>query len=322
MILLFLLAASLCSLETEWEEFKAKYGKIYDKEEDAYRMSVFAENLQDINRLNKLDGYAIYGINKFSDLTDDEMSKYHAISSSEYNTHFGNKGDFQCARPDNSDVILDLKDKFDWTEEEGMEFIVRDQKDCNAGWAYATVAAAEALFAQKEGKFMQYSVQRLIECDTLNNGCNGGDPTMAERYMKKKGLLLEKDWEHFKCITNEDYVKKISNYSTICQGSDDASTENYMRQYLFSKGPLVVTINSKKLKSYEKGIITGEECSKKAINHVVLAVGYNVESEDDEDKHYWRMLNSWGPDWGENGFFRIAFGNNVCGLASGASFVE
>ena len=38
--------------------------------------------------------------------------------------------------------------------------------------------------------------------------------------------------------------------------------------------------------------------------HAVKLVGYGTESGTD----YWIIANSWGPAWGESGFFRIAYG--------------
>jgi len=39
--------------------------------------------------------------------------------------------------------------------------------------------------------------------------------------------------------------------------------------------------------------------------HAVKIVGFGVEN----GTQYWKVANSWGPAWGEQGHFRIAIGN-------------
>lgn len=45
------------------------------------------------------------------------------------------------------------------------------------------------------------------------------------------------------------------------------------------------------------------------MNHAVLAVGYGVE----DGVPYWLIKNSWGENWGDNGFFKMELGKNMCG---------
>ena len=50
------------------------------------------------------------------------------------------------------------------------------------------------------------------------------------------------------------------------------------------------------------------------VTHAVLLVGYGVEPSTGEK--FWSVKNSWGADWGEEGFFRIRRGTNECSIES------
>ncbi|MCO5581026.1 hypothetical protein L7F22_034901 [Adiantum nelumboides] len=47
-----------------------------------------------------------------------------------------------------------------------------------------------------------------------------------------------------------------------------------------------------------------------SVNHAVLAVGYNV---DGSGTPYWIIKNSWGENWGMDGYFNMEMGQNMCG---------
>ena len=45
---------------------------------------------------------------------------------------------------------------------------------------------------------------------------------------------------------------------------------------------------------------------------IIQVVGYGTDNGVD----YWLIKNSWGPDWGENGFIRLQRGVGMCGIGS------
>ena len=65
---------------------------------------------------------------------------------------------------------------------------------------------------------------------------------------------------------------------------------------------------------YTSGVIDSSECGA-SLNHGVLAVGYTAD--------YWIVKNSWGIEWGEEGYVRIQYtptGSGICGINLMASY--
>lgn len=80
-------------------------------------------------------------------------------------------------------------------------------------------------------------------------------------------------------------------------------------------------MNGSKLQFYKSGIISKVSCKNdlNSLTHAVLAIGLGTEPTT--GKAFYVMRNSWGPNWGENGNFRIARNEaNLCGVATYASY--
>lgn len=64
--------------------------------------------------------------------------------------------------------------------------------------------------------------------------------------------------------------------------------------------------------------VDSEECPGDTTDHAVTAVGYG----DEEGLEYLLIRNSWGADWGEKGYIRIALlddGPGICGILTDSS---
>ena len=102
------------------------------------------------------------------------------------------------------------------------------------------------------------------------------------------------------------------NYTDVPQGNEDELKAAVAKQ------PVAIAIqaNQPVFHLYKSGVLDGK-CGTK-LDHGVLVVGYGTDASLGKD--YWKVKNSWGASWGEEGFVRIVRGKNMCGIAQKASY--
>lgn len=89
--------------------------------------------------------------------------------------------------------------------------------------------------------------------------------------------------------------------------------ENVILKLLAEVGPVTVGVSASTWQNYVGGVIQSH-CNGN-LNHAVQIVGYNLNAEV---PHY-IIRNSWGEDFGDNGYMYIAIGSNQCGVAYGVA---
>mmetsp|Transcript_57333 Transcript_57333/g.132087 ORF Transcript_57333/g.132087 Transcript_57333/m.132087 type:complete len:112 (-) Transcript_57333:1249-1584(-) len=91
-----------------------------------------------------------------------------------------------------------------------------------------------------------------------------------------------------------------------------------MMEEVHERGPIAVAMEpTDDFMYYNKGIFSHaavlfNEWAR--VDHAVLVTGWGEEN----GKKYWRVQNSWGPGWGEQGTFRIARGNDESAIEAQA----
>jgi cathepsin F len=277
-------------------------------EESSERFFIFKENLRRAqNQQAREQGTAQYGVTEFMDMTPAEFRA----------TRLGNP----MTRPDDLPVKhLKLRDDpptaYDWRDY-GAVTDVKNQGMCGSCWAFSTTGNIEGVWVVDGGNdLIAVSEQQIIDCDTADAGCNGGLMSQAMDYViQQGGIETEKDYPYEgttsgNCRVDEmGFVANITGYAAIPEGDEDALLEQ-----LLAHGPVSIAMNAEWLQFYMGGISDPWWCNKNNLDHGILIVGFG--SEDADNKHdFWIVKNSWGPSWGEDGYFRIIRGKDKCGVA-------
>ena len=223
----------------------------------------------------------------------------------------------------------ELPTHVDWRDK-GVVSAVKDQGHCGSCWTFSTTGALEAHHAMKFGnwKSPELAEQQLLDCafDFDNHGCDGGLPSHAFEYIHHAGGIdrefaypyrAESAGDASQCRFNPHSVgaRTLSSFN-VTEGDEES-----IKRIVATVGPVSVAFEVvKDFMLYKRGIYASKECKKgpKDVNHAVLIVGYGQAPES--GKPYWIVKNSWGPDWGEDGYFRIERGSNMCGIAVCASY--
>ncbi|KAF3439003.1 hypothetical protein FNV43_RR17278 [Rhamnella rubrinervis] len=283
-----------------YDQWLAKHNKAYNGlgEKDR-RFEIFKENLRFIDQHNAQNRSYKVGLNRFADLTNEEYrakflgartdAKRRVMKSRNASRRYAFSGE-------------KLPESVDWRQK-GAVTPIKDQGNCGSCWAFSTVAAVEGINQIATGELISLSEQELVDCDiSYNSGCDGGLMDYAfEFIIKNGGMDTEEDYPYAglngKCDLSRESKKVVS-----IDGYEDvpAYNENALKKAVAHQ-PVSVAIEAggRALQLYESGVFTGQ-CGT-ALDHGVVVVGYGTEAGED----YWLVRNSWGTNWGEDGYFKL-----------------
>eukprot|EP01121_Diplochlamys_sp_Union-15-3_P009190 TRINITY_DN2487_c0_g1_i1.p1 TRINITY_DN2487_c0_g1~~TRINITY_DN2487_c0_g1_i1.p1 ORF type:complete len:283 (+),score=29.83 TRINITY_DN2487_c0_g1_i1:52-900(+) len=208
---------------------------------------------------------------------------------------------------------------------------VLDQGDCGSCWSFAASETLSDRFCIFSGGKINVTLspQNLLSCEMLNLGCTVGSlPNWAWSFLQDTGITTigcvpyqsgngnvpPCTDDSKKCSDGEPWtLYKAANYSQI--GSVWEPTQHIdsiMRAVI--QGPVDATFNVySDFDQYSGGVYEHKSGSYEGL-HSVKVIGFGVDTASGLD--YWLVQNSWGSDWGLNGFFKIRKGVDECSFES------
>jgi len=308
-----------------FEEFKEKFGKEYESdEEENHRSGIWSSNVDFIKEHNQQADAGVHsfhvGENALADLSTEEIRiRFNGFIQSE--SH-GSGAVFQ------SEVDLaSLPDAIDWRENKTVT-PVKNQLHCGSCWAFSATGSLEGQHALKTGALVSLSEQNLVDCAKKegNHGCAGGLMDFAFKYVKdNKGIDTEASYP-YTAKTGKTCLYNATNSGANLTSWVDIphKSEADLQKAVGTVGPISVAIDASKptFHFYKKGVYHDHKCSSTRLDHGVLAVGYGTEKQENgRSKDFWLVKNSWGEKWGMDGYIQMARNErNACGIATQASY--
>lgn len=237
----------------------------------------------------------------------------------------------------------DLPAEFNWKDVDGEDWttFAKNQGNCGSCWDFAALGALESRIKISEDcPLLQpdLSEQYVLSClpaaaNNYGQGCLGGTPYGAYYYILNtteegnnvNGIIPESCFPYQashtvscdeKCDDWMDHLIPLTDCNVTFLGLGYATEENtnVIKSLIYEEGPLAVALNvTQDFISYwsihhspDTYYPDTQEPWGNYLNHLVVLVGWKDDPAI-SNGGYWIVKNSWGTDWGYDGFFNLEY---------------
>jgi len=305
--------ASVKECDSEFAKWMNHHNKTFDSSEIFNRYKIFCNNLDNVNEHNGRERkHFKKALNDFAAMTPAEYAGMLGFRPDP--TEQSQKNTIQSLTDAEIQASIEWQGvTIDWVAS-GAVTPVKNQGSCGSCWSFSTTGAVEGAWKIKKGALVSLSEQQLLDCSKSGNyGCQGGSMTRAFAWIKSNGGITSEAIAPYVSSNGVNPHTTCANYSkvaTISSYTSYAATETALLTAL-AKGPVSVAIQADQscFQMYDGGILTEAECAcGNSLNHGVLLVGAGTDAATGID--YWKIKNSWGTWWGEQGYIRIQRGGS------------
>lgn len=311
--------------EEQWGQFLQEYGRTYESQEEAdQRYGVFLENLGHMENAKALNPKGIFGVTKFFDLTTEEFVQKYA---SNMTLEMAQEQLREMNVPLTHDVqSSDLGDDgvypvgtsypavFGWRMQGFYVTPVKNQQQCGSCWAFSATELLESAWAIKTKDLLILSAQMTLDCSGAGS-CGGGYLSQALQWYTQAQVTEGKNYPYTAmdsyCQFPQGSVPaKSAKLASFSQVAPSNAPDN-MKAAISSTSPASFGIwgDMTILQSYQGGII--QNCG--TVNnggHAMVVTGYGSYG----GAGIWHVRNSWGVDFGIQGYMMFDNTQNGCGI--------
>lgn len=282
------------------------------------------------------DGGYVMGVNMFTDVENHELPKgynklLHPVWRDQLNRAAVSKTERMLGAVDTDtdtdayskppdfemEDVSALPESVDW-DAKGKVNKAPQQGGCGSCWSFASTGTIESHLAiAMDEDPISLSEQNMLQCTPNPDHCGGegmctgSTVELALNYIaditakKTGGMFNIADIPYSSSVGSwgscEDSTKdKIPQVGiegwTALESNNYKATMNAVAKV----GPLAIAVAASGWSGYKKGVFETDETD---VNHAVLLVGYGTDEETGEK--FWKVRNSWGTGFGENGYIRI-----------------
>jgi C1A family cysteine protease len=303
-----------CVDVTGWKNYKDKFDiKTITEEEDLASCEIYEKNMKLLEQKKKQRKGDFIG----------ESSMMHvdfSTNSTDYRGLVRDPADSKQRKIirnfEPTMKIEDIPKKFNWVDL-GFNLPAKRQGNCGSCFSFSAVGAVEGQYFKCYNKAVALSEQYLIDCAPKQKGCLGGDPRKVADSISTTGIPLNSEYEYkmVNCrktdfVLNPKPPQCVSPMQCPFIGKNEnfmIDTVEYITDFnldhlllaIYEVGPVMIGLNADNYFKANTGeLFTGENTDPLDASHAVLAVGYDEEAII--------IKNSWGPNWANNGYIRVA----------------